>query len=203
MRGIHRSLAAVGVVLCIGACAQISGLGGYSSAGALPESDGSIATNGMEAGPVDPGDEPRDGGPGDGGAGLTGDGQPAPAEVDAGGGDARDIDASGPSDASLVPDGYLCEPGTCGGCCSATGDCVGGQSVATCGIGGGTCNDCSRSGACVEGSCVTPPVDAGPPAACVATSCSTANCAGFPIQGACCKQDQTCGCQWTIFAPCL
>jgi hypothetical protein len=106
-----------------------------------------------------------------------------------------------PSDASLVPDGYVCGPGSCGGCCSTTGDCLGGYSVATCGVSGQGCKDCTSSGACSQGSCTTPAPDAAPPM-CEAASCSGSHCASTPIQSACCKSDHTCGCQWTVFAPC-
>jgi hypothetical protein len=199
-----RSLAAVTAIGCGGACGQIAGLADYSTgessldssltATVPAEASGDDASQGVsDAGPPE-----NDGGPmGDPGF-DAGEGEDA-TEPDSG-------DAGQPSDAgntNQIPDGYACGPDTCGGCCNATGDCVGGQSVATCGVAGQKCDNCTEAGACSQGSCATPPPDAGPPPMCVVASCSTKNCAGFPIQGACCKSDQTCGCQWTVFAPCL
>jgi hypothetical protein len=210
--------AAVPIAIGAGACAQLSGLEDYSS-GAPAEPDSSVSPVRLE--PKDAaGDEshkvtlseagddvnqgadspPEDLGPRSsddaGEAAETGDaGEPSDG--------AEPSDAARPSDASLVPDGYVCGAGTCGGCCNAEGDCVGGQSVATCGVGGAKCADCTSSGACSEGSCTTSLPDAGPRPKCKYGSCPNSNCAFFPIQGACCKLDQTCGCQWTVFAPCL
>ncbi len=199
-----RSLAAVTAIVCGGACAQFAGLGDYSTGESSPDS-GSSTKNRTGASTEDAGETAADDSPPEPDPGALGDPGSVPEEGedadDPDGGDAgQPIDAGDPSQ---IPDGYACGPGTCGGCCSATDDCVGGQSVATCGVGGQECKDCTAAGACSQGSCVTPPPDAGPPPMCVVASCSTRNCAGFPIQGACCKLDQTCGCQWTIFAPCL
>ena len=58
-------------------------------------------------------------------------------------------------------------PGTCDGCCSATGNCAGGASASACGVGGcEVCSDCTSIGdVCSAGACVaTPPM------------CSPANC---------------------------
>jgi hypothetical protein len=192
-------------VVGAGACAQIEGLPDYS-AGELPEPDSSTPLARTEtsdaAGEVALG-EASDDGQVEGDAGPMGDPRPVSGDCGGDGDDAGKATEGGkPSDASLVPDGYVCGPGTCGGCCNTTGDCVGGQSVTTCGLGG-RCKDCTSSGACSQGECTTPPLDAAPPPMCVLASCSNSNCAGFPIQGACCKSDQTCGCQWTVFAPCL
>jgi hypothetical protein len=114
----------------------------------------------------------------------------------------RDVgtDSRSPSDAEMAPDNYVCGASSCGGCCTG-GVCAGGQSVATCGVGGVQCKDCTNMGACSSGSCSTPPVEAGPPPMCVASQCMNV-CAAAPIQGVCCKSDNTCGCQYTIFAPC-
>jgi hypothetical protein len=207
MRGNVRLLTIVGSAVYLAGCARISGLGDYSTAGSPPTGNSATVMDASDVGAaLDPGDQAGDEGSGDEVADPIGDEPPALAEEDdadatgAGAGDSSDAD--GPSDAGLVPDGYVCGPGTCGGCCSATGDCVGGESVSTCGSGGATCQDCEGSGACSQGACVASPLDAGPRPMCDVASCSTGNCAGFPIQGACCKSDQTCGCQWTIFAPC-
>jgi hypothetical protein len=180
-------------------CAQLAGLPGYSV--------GESTTDPESSAPVIPIDATVD---------ATSDdvGDEAPSEPDAEGtgeevedaeGSATDASSdAGPADGSNgAPDGYACGRDTCGGCCSTTGNCVGGQSVGTCGVGGQACKDCTTSGACTQGTCKTPPHDAGPPPMCVVASCSTSLCAGFPIQGPCCKSDQTCGCQWTVFAPCL
>jgi hypothetical protein len=199
-----RSLAAVTAIVCGGACARIAGLAEYSAGALSPDSDSS-ANSGTEPSAEEAGESAGEDGPSEHDAGAMGVPGPVPGE----GEDADDLDGgdAGPpidaGDPSQIPDGYACGPGTCGGCCSATGDCVGGQSVATCGVAGQKCKDCTDPGACSQGSCATPAPDAGPPPMCVVASCSTRNCAGFPIQGVCCKSDQTCGCQWTIFAPCL
>jgi hypothetical protein len=197
--------------LCIGvlavtvgasACASLSGLSQYSSSS--PSDDGAAFTPELEATTGDDaGDET-----------ATNDDvadpdaqSPEDAQIwDAAANDAtakdagRDDSARG-SDAATVPDAYVCGVTSCGGCC-ANGSCVGGQSVPTCGVGGVACKDCASMGACRSGSCAAPPVDAGPPPMCVVSQC-TNTCAVAPIQGVCCKSDQTCGCQFTIFAPCL
>lgn len=198
-----RLLAAVTAIACGGACGQIAGLADYST-GASSLDSSITATLPPEASADDAGEGAGDAGPPGNDTGTVGD----PGFEAGEGEDAADPDAgdAGPLDAgdpNQVPDGYACGPDTCGGCCNVAGDCVGGQSVATCGVAGQRCDDCTEAGACSQGSCAAPPPDAGPPPMCVVTSCSTKNCAGFPIQGACCKSDQTCGCQWTVFAPCL
>ena len=82
-----------------------------------------------------------------------------------------------------------CEALTCPGCCDSTGTCQPGQSVASCGTHGATCTACDDETVCSNGSCQSPDLDGGP---CVASSC--AEC--IPVyQAACCKADQTCGCQ--------
>ena len=193
-----RWLAAVTVLVGEGACAQLAGLPDYSVGDSLPGADGYAPVVRVDASADETSDESSSESPyeHDAGAIETAD--------DAGAGETDPpIDAGQPIDSGGMPDGYACGPGTCGGCCSATGGCVGGQSVATCGVAGQTCKDCTSSGACVQGECSTPSPEAGPPPMCVAGSCSPSLCAGFPIQGPCCKSDQTCGCQWTAFAPCL
>jgi hypothetical protein len=84
-----------------------------------------------------------------------------------------------------------CGPVTCGGgCCDTNGDCLLGQSTPACGTGGNACVDCeSRGEVCTMGSC-EPDFDGGP---CVAASCPS--CTPTPYEAACCKADQTCGCQ--------
>ncbi len=198
MAPMPRSLAALLAVVGEVACAQVAGLPDYSV--------GASTTGPESSTPVVQDDTSVD-------ATTDNVDNEAPSEPDAeeiGSVDDAEASASdasgdaGPSDGSnAAPDGYACGPDTCGGCCSSTGDCVGGQSVGTCGVGGQACKDCTTSGACVEGACATPPPDAGRPPMCVMASCSPSLCAGFPIQGPCCKSDQTCGCQWSVFAPCL
>lgn len=94
-------------------------------------------------------------------------------------------------DAALAPDvNTKCDTTTCPGCCS-NGECVGGQSVATCGVGGVACKDCtSMGGACTSGACTMKVADAAPPV------CTISKCGGcIPFyQMSCCKSDQTCGC---------
>jgi hypothetical protein len=94
-------------------------------------------------------------------------------------------------DAMLLPDvNTTCDTTSCAGCCS-NGECVGGQSVATCGVGGGSCIDCtSMGGACTSGACTTKVPDAG------TKTCTVSKCGGcIPFyQSSCCKSDETCGC---------
>jgi hypothetical protein len=192
-----------------GACAQLAGLPGYAPGDDLSDPDGDIAsgpdgsTASGEAGTGDDGstgdtsepsgeDTGEDTGQNQPDGGHTGGTHPVlDAAIDAG---------SGPEDAGM-PDAYVCGPDTCNGCCTAAG-CAGGQSVGTCGVGGSACRDCSSAGACSsEGTCVTPVKDAGPPPMCMAANCK--QCAVAPIQGPCCKLDNTCGCQFTVFDPCM
>jgi hypothetical protein len=203
------SFGAVVLTVIVGACAQFAGLQDYTS-GDPTQPDSSVSPAKLEPSAYEASDERGEGALDD--AGGQGEGStPGPdLEPDDGAADAAETsvpgepsDAGKPTDASLVPDGYACGADTCGGCCNAAGDCVGGQSVATCGSGGPKCKDCTSAGACSQGECTTPLPDAGPPPICMFGSCSNSNCAFFPIQGACCKLDQTCGCQWTAFAPCL
>jgi hypothetical protein len=204
---------------CVGACAEVAGLPGYSSGeDAVPDSsvptkrpmsgsnatDGNNAYSSPETGTY-AGDDTYDALPGDpnpdpGSGGDSGEGS------ESGVSDARsgpqDAMPAKPNDASMTPDVYVCGPGTCGGCCE-NGACVGGQSVDSCGSGGAKCNDCTSSGACsAAGACTTAVPDAGPPPPCNASACSS-RCALAPIQGGCCKLDNTCGCQFTIFDPCM
>ena len=209
MRWRIRSLGAVVMTVIGAACAQFAGLQDYTP-GDPTQPDSSVSPAKLRPSTDEASNEPGEGMLGEAGAqgeGPTQDPSLGPGEGAADAAQPSDPDepsaAGKPSDASLVPDGYVCGAGTCGGCCNAAGDCVGGQSVATCGMGGPTCKDCTSAGACSQGSCTTPPADAGPPPICVLGSCSNSNCAFFPIQGACCKSDQTCGCQWTAFAPCM
>jgi hypothetical protein len=140
---------------------------------------------------------------------------------------APDIDASRPSptpEASL-PDGdatstpmdsapetalEVCER-TCGGCCSADGECGGGDDLSACGIDGEVCVNCFSVTkpvpiVCDHGQCVgpMPAPDAGTSDADTASdadaslsSCAPSNCGVcIPIYSApCCKADDTCGCQ--------
>jgi hypothetical protein len=97
-----------------------------------------------------------------------------------------------PDDAGLSPDVNIqCDTTTCAGCCSK-GECVGGQSVATCGVVGAACKDCtSMGGACSNGACATKVPDAGSSKTCTVSKCG--GCILF-YQTSCCKSDQTCGC---------
>src|SRR5262249_37552999 len=118
-----------------------------------------------------------------------------------GSGDTGQDAGTPPSDADLVPDTYVCRTDTCNGCCTSDGYCAGGQSVNTCGVGGHACQDCTTAGACSSaGQCTAPQKDAGPKT-CNPSDCH--QCAIAPIQGACCKLDNTCGCQFSIFDPCM
>ncbi|MGO9839034.1 MAG: hypothetical protein ACLP1X_33035 [Polyangiaceae bacterium] len=84
----------------------------------------------------------------------------------------------------------------CHGCCSATGDCQGGESANSCGAGGQACLDCQSSGmACVSGSCAAADTaDVAAPPLCEVSMCSMTLC--IPAwQAPCCKSDNTCGCR--------
>jgi hypothetical protein len=190
------------------ACAALSGLdrfaAGVDDASVVAvQPDPETGADDVQA-PADTqgGDEPGpDTGQPDGTTVSEGDGgADVHAASDAATRDASGSDSGSPRDASMAPDAYVCGTTSCGGCCSS-GVCVGGQSVATCGVGGVLCKDCTSMGACSGGACATPPPDAGPPPMCVQSQC-TNTCAVFFIQGVCCKSDQTCGCQYTAFGPC-
>jgi hypothetical protein len=89
----------------------------------------------------------------------------------------------------------------CGGCCDMNGNCVGGQSTATCGTGGETCVNCgSRS--CNNGACSTIASDAG---RCTQTSCNVFTTLCIPVyESPCCKSDGTCSCNINFPpGPCL
>jgi hypothetical protein len=47
----------------------------------------------------------------------------------------------------------VCDPSTCAGCCSASGQCVGGTMKQACGVGGAACAACAGSSQCVNGAC--------------------------------------------------
>jgi hypothetical protein len=212
-----RMLAALAVAICcVVACAQVAGLPGYSSGeeavadGSVPTkrpTTGSDATSGSVTYPSPDattyvGDDGDDGSldlnpyPGSDDAGD--DGEAGIADAHAG----EDATSTPPNDAGMAPDVYVCGPGTCGGCCD-NGTCVGGLSVGSCGSGGAKCKDCTSTGACSSaGACTTPVPDAAPPPQCTASACAS-RCALAPIQGGCCKLDNTCGCQFTIFDPCM
>lgn len=48
---------------------------------------------------------------------------------------------------------YVCGPGTCFGCCDATGACVGGAALDACGTAGATCAPCGSTQTCEVGIC--------------------------------------------------
>ncbi|MFM9107220.1 MAG: NHL repeat-containing protein [Chloroflexota bacterium] len=48
-----------------------------------------------------------------------------------------------------------CSERTCpNGCCSKSGECLGGDSDGACGRGGGACTECGRGKSCLDGACV-------------------------------------------------
>ena len=174
------SLMAVGVGVGVGACGTLSGLSDYETVPFGLDEASEPATDSAS-------DEGGDAGDDSSAAWNDANGNPP-------------TDGSPMADAVGVPDVAAdaappCSPSTCGGCCKS-GTCVGGQSVATCGVGGSSCRDCTSQGACSGGACVAPVKDAGPTMTCKANQCFIA-C--IPVyQGACCKSDQTCGCQVVI-----
>jgi hypothetical protein len=177
------------VVLAMGtgACALIAGLGDYEgAAGGGSDSSQSriVKDSGVPVSTTDDSNDPP----------LIGEAAASEDTPDGDvGGDSPFIVGSDPGDAMLMPDvDTVCSTMTCPGCCD-NGQCVGGQSVATCGVGGGSCKDCtSMGGACTNGSCTTVVADAGPAKTCTISKCM----ACIPVyQSACCKSDETCGCK--------
>ena len=196
---------AVSSVIGTSACGLVSGLSGYEDVGGGADSSVNhpITDTGVPAKPL------RDAGSGhpDVSAPLDGSDALAPSSDGTVTEDEAGSDASAANDASNVtdsaddfifpdapPDGPPppCGPETCSNCCS-NNDCVGGQSVTTCGTGGAACKDCtSMGGACgTNGACMTAVPDAAPPPACTASKCG--GCDLFYQKG-CCKSDETCGC---------
>ncbi|HTB75672.1 MAG TPA: hypothetical protein VK762_20615 [Polyangiaceae bacterium] len=180
-----RALFAGVVVLSMGtgACGMIAGLSDYE--GHLGDPDSSVASVVK-----------------DGATLSTSDGDPPLNTDDGTGGDANDPQSDAPwiitddsTDAALSPDvNTTCDTTTCAGCCTAAGACVGGQSVATCGVGGTECKDCtSMGGACTSGACSTKVADAAAKPVCTASKCPPC----IPVyQSSCCKTtDETCGCK--------
>ena len=178
-----RALFAGVVVLSLGmgGCALIAGLNGYEGKG---DADGSTPIVDKDDGSVAVGDD----------TGTTplnmGDDEPDADVPDVAEGDGYYV--LGADDAALSPAvNTTCDTTTCPGCCKG-GMCYGGQSVATCGKGGGACLDCtSMGGACGAGACMTKAPDAGPAKTCTASKCAPC----IPVyQSSCCKSDMTCGC---------
>jgi uncharacterized protein (TIGR03790 family) len=54
-----------------------------------------------------------------------------------------------------------CGPATCAGCCTASGECLGGEAPAACGVGGLECVACTPGLECRDGLCAERPVDGG------------------------------------------
>jgi hypothetical protein len=180
--------------LATAACGALSGISAFDSV--TGPADGGARL-------VDAGGNPP---PGAGEDTSTGDDVQSDAEPVEAGDDAivpvgDDAGDHAPDDAADLPDveadaAPACGAMTCGGCC-LDGTCHGGASVDTCGRGGVTCHDCTSEGACsAAGACATPVVDAGATKTCNPSQCPL-SC--IPVyQGACCKSDQTCGCQVVI-----
>ena len=122
--------------------------------------------------------------------GDAGDAEAATPIVDSSDAGKMDQDGGGASSGSMPK----CSSGNCSGCCNASGECVGGQSTATCGAGGASCIDCSPTGlVCSGGACSAPAPEAGPPSTCDPGACAQTLC--IPVwQAGCCKSDNTCGC---------
>jgi hypothetical protein len=180
-----RALFAGVVVLSMGtgACALIAGLNDYEGHSGSDSAASRVTVDGAPVATDDSGDMP-----------LNSDPPPTDdaAESDVAP-DAEFIINDDSSDAALSPDvNTVCDTTSCPGCCS-NGQCVGGESVATCGKGGGLCKDCtSMGGACTNSACATKAPDAGPPKTCTASKCALC----IPVyQSSCCKSDETCGCK--------
>lgn len=186
MRALFASVVLLAMGMC--ACGLIAGLGDYEGApGAGDSSVARVIKADAAVGSTDDATDPP----------LNGEAAPTDDESDAGTDSpfiavADDADTAG--DAILTADvNTTCDTTTCPGCCKS-GQCVGGQSVATCGAGGGSCEDCtSMGGACSSaGECATKVADAAPPPTCTASKCKPC----IPVyQSSCCKSDETCGCK--------
>jgi hypothetical protein len=173
------------VLVCAGTggCALISGLSDYAEhTGGIPDSSvTSLLKDDAAVTTPDAGSQLND--------------EPASSENDsAAAPDAVWIIVDDSGDAALAPDvNTKCDTTTCAGCCS-NGECVGGQSVATCGVGGVACKDCtSMGGACTSGACTMKVPDAAAKPVCDPQKCPPC----IPVyQSDCCKTtDQTCGCR--------
>jgi len=204
------ALSAAFLALGVTACGAITGLGAYSEG---PAGDASVNVgpqSGSSGGQ-------RDDGASSDGTEMTGNddasdavasdeaGDDAPTSDDGGESDATGAtpDSSAPQEAGAggqdaAPEAApVCSTSNCGGCCS-DGQCVGGMSTATCGKGGVACHSCSGSTPVCSTStstCVAEPMEASAPT-CNVSSCPL-DC--IPVyQRACCKSDNTCGCQVDI-----
>ncbi len=191
----------IGAALALGAtvsaCAAVSGLNEYSSGSGsddvsvapMPEAGGDdTTTNGDDASP--PGD---DSSPPDATVPADAPGEDASTVVDARQDRSEVVDAGS-------PDAYVCSAATCNGCCTANGQCSGGNSVSLCGTGGEACLNCSAQGACNDHVCGAPVQDSGGPQ-CTSTNVTACTKCAAVLYTACCKSG-SCGCQWTGFAPC-
>ena len=71
-----------------------------------------------------------------------------------------------------APEGGVCDPSTCNGCCSG-GQCVDGTAASACGFAGSACTSCGATEQCVGGACI----------ACGPSSCSGCCAAGQCLAG--------------------
>jgi hypothetical protein len=191
------------------ACAALSGLDPFSVGGDAGETHDAGPSLVSDTAVVVPRDmSAQDTGPSTGeGDGPIADQRANDASVDlgpdgssdaAGQGDASDGGAGDGSDADAGRP--VCSSSNCGGCCDTDGNCVGGQSNATCGTGGETCVNCG-SQSCNGGKCSSVTPDAGK---CTASSCDYVTLCIPVYQFACCKSDGTCGCNINFPpGPCL
>jgi hypothetical protein len=175
-------------------CSLLLDWNGYTGADVDASLDDAIiedASSAREASPFDA-QSPVDGADAAANAGDDG----------ASGGEAGD--AAGAGDA-VAPDGGkpMCRT-QCGGCCDQSGTCLGGRSATTCGRAGASCADCTSTGQeCDAGLCaVSQPAKEG---GVVTPTCSQSMCMAQTLcipyyQAACCKADDTCGCQ-VLFPP--
>ena len=193
-RATRAALAVGACVVGTVACASIEGLSQYST------------TNNDGAAAEDVGTPPGDDAPATDDTGEVADAPGSDDVVDPGDGSGTMMDGeTPPADASSDAAPPPCNSTTCNGCCT-NGVCSGGNSVTTCGRHGAQCSDCtSKGGACNAGACGTKPADSGTTTTGQCTSSNVAGCgacSGTAIYNTCCKSDHTCGCQFTVFAPC-
>lgn len=154
-----------------------------------------------------PGEDPDGGAPSLDGGGVNGESSTPADDAETDGSTAED-DASASDETGVMSEGGaaindsglssdsrpVCSTLTCpGGCCNASGDCVGGHETAACGSGAADCTDCSTSGqVCTNNACAAPKPDASAPATCTSSSCPA--CGSLQLK--CCTSNHVCGCDY-------
>jgi hypothetical protein len=90
-----------------------------------------------------------------------------------------------------------CNATNCMGCCTGSGDCLGGTTFSDCGKGADICATCDTGQACLGGTCGVAPPDAG---------CGLASCGGCCDANHVCRsgiEDDACGAHANDCRDCL